>query len=147
MSLRVQIKDDIKTAMKAKDVEKRNALRLLDSAMKQIEIDERRELSDEDVTAIIIKQIKQRNDAASQYKEASREDLMQKELDEIAFYEPYLPAQLNDDELKLALKDIISKVNAQSMKDMGKVMAMAKNSIGSQADGKRINECVKSLLK
>jgi uncharacterized protein YqeY len=147
MSLRVQIKDDIKTAMKAKDVEKRNALRLLDSAMKQIEIDERRELSDEDVTAIIIKQIKQRNDAASQYKEASREDLMQKELDEIAFYEPYLPAQLNDDELKSALKDIISKVNAQSMKDMGKVMAMAKNSIGSQADGKRINECVKSLLK
>jgi len=146
MSLRSQIKDDIKVAMKAKDVEKRNALRLLDSAMKQIEIDERRELSDDDVTAIIIKQIKQRNDAATQYKDASREDLMQKELDEIAFYEPYLPAQLSDDELKSALQEIISKLNAQSMKDMGKVMGMAKSTIGSQADGKRINECVKSLL-
>ncbi len=146
MSLRVQIKDDIKAAMKAKDVEKRNALRLLDSAMKQIEVDERRELSDDDVIAIISKQIKQRNDAASQYKEASREDLMQKELDEIAFYKPYLPAQLSDDELKTTLQEIITKVDAQSMKDMGKVMGMAKSVIGSKADGKRINECVKALL-
>ncbi|MEA3523553.1 MAG: GatB/YqeY domain-containing protein [Campylobacterota bacterium] len=146
MSLRVQIKDDIKTAMKAKDVEKRNALRLLDSAMKQIEIDERRELSDDDVNAIIIKQIKQRRDAASQYKDANREDLREKELAEIAFYEPYLPAQLSDEELKARLQDIITQVGATSMKEMGKVMGMAKNSIGSQADGKRINECVKSLL-
>ena len=146
MSLRVQIKDDIKIAMKAKDVEKRNALRLLDSAMKQIEIDERRELSDDDVTAIIIKQIKQRNDAASQYKDASREDLMQIELNEIAFYEPYLPAQLNDDELKTAITAIIEEVGAKSMKDMGKVMGSAKAKIGSSADGKRINECVKALL-
>ncbi len=146
MSLRVQIKDDIKIAMKAKDVEKRNALRLLDSAMKQIEIDERRELSDDDVTSIIIKQIKQRNDAASQYKDANREDLREKELSEIAFYEPYLPAQLSDEELRAALQAIVTQVGANSMKDMGKVMGMAKSSIGSQADGKRINECVKSLL-
>ncbi len=147
MSLRTQIKDDIKAAMKAKDVDKRNALRLLDSAMKQIEVDERRELSDDDVIAIISKQIKQRNDAASQYKNASREDLMQKELDEIAYYQPYLPAQLNDEELKTALEKIIAQLNAQSMKDMGKVMGMAKSTIGTKADGKRINECVKTLLK
>ncbi len=146
MSLRVQIKDDIKVAMKAKDIEKRNALRLLDSTMKQIEIDERRELSDEDVISIIMKQIKQRNDAASQYKNASREDLMQKELDEIAYYEPYLPAQLSDDELQTAISAIITEVGAQNMKDMGKVMGSAKAKLGSSADGKRINECVKALL-
>ncbi len=146
MSLRVQIKDDIKVAMKAKDIEKRNALRLLDSTMKQIEIDERRELSDEDVISIIMKQIKQRDDAASQYKDASREDLMQKELDEIAYYEPYLPAQLSDDELQTAISAIITEVGAQNMKDMGKVMGSAKAKLGSSADGKRINECVKALL-
>ncbi|MEA1919774.1 MAG: GatB/YqeY domain-containing protein [Campylobacterota bacterium] len=146
MSLRVEIKDAIKAAMKAKETEKRDALRLLDSAMKQIEVDERKELSDEDVTAIIIKQIKQRNDAATQYKDAGREDLMEKELSEIAFYEPYLPIQLDDDALKAAIEAIIAEVGATSMKDMGKVMGSAKAKIGSQADGKRINECVKSLL-
>jgi uncharacterized protein YqeY len=146
MGLRVQIKDDIKVAMKAKDVKKRDALRLLDSAMKQIEVDERKELSDDDVIAIIMKQIKQRNDSVTQYKDARRDELAQKELDEIAIYEPYLPAQLSDEELEAALKEIIEKVSATSMKDMGKVMGMAKSTIGSQADGKRINECVKSLL-
>jgi uncharacterized protein YqeY len=146
MGLRVQIKDDIKVAMKAKDVKKRDALRLLDSAMKQIEVDERKELSNDDVIAIIMKQIKQRNDSVTQYKDARRDELAQKELDEIAIYEPYLPAQLSDEELEAALKEIIEKVSATSMKDMGKVMGMAKSTIGSQADGKRINECVKSLL-
>jgi hypothetical protein len=146
MNLRTQIKDDIKTAMKAKDVQKRDALRLLDSALKQIEVDERKELTDEDVMAIIAKQIKQRNDAASQYRDAGRDDLLEKELAEIAVFEAYLPAQLSDDELAVALKAIIAETGAESMKDMGKVMGAAKEKIGSQADGKRINECVKSLL-
>jgi uncharacterized protein YqeY len=146
MSLRTQIKDDIKTAMKAKDVQKRDALRLLDSALKQIEVDERKELTDEDVMAIIAKQIKQRNDAATQYRDAGRDDLLEKELAEIAIYETYLPAQLSDEELAEALKAIIAEVGAESMKDMGKVMGAAKAKIGNQADGKRINECVKTLL-
>ena len=146
MNLRLQIKDDIKTAMKAKETEKRDALRLLDSALKQIEVDERKELNDDDVMAIIAKQIKQRNDAAAQYKDAGRDDLLQKELSEIAIFETYLPAQLSDDELADVLKGIIAEVGAESMKDMGKVMGAAKAKIGSQADGKRINECVKSLL-
>ena len=146
MNLRAQIKDDIKTAMKAKETEKRDALRLLDSALKQIEVDERKELSDDDVTAIIAKQIKQRNDAATQYRDAGRDDLLEKELAEIAIFETYLPAQLSDEELAEALKAIIAETGAESMKDMGKVMGAAKVQIGSQADGKRINECVKSLL-
>ncbi len=146
MSLRTQIKDDIKAAMKAKEVAKRDALRLLDSALKQIEVDERKELTDEDVMAIIAKQIKQRNDAASQYRDAGRDDLLEKELLEISIYETYLPAQLSDDELAEVLKAIIAEVGAESMKDMGKVMGAAKAKVGNQADGKRINECVKSLL-
>jgi uncharacterized protein len=146
MELRQQIKEDIKTAMKAKDIATRDALRLLDSALKQIEVDERKELKDDDVLAIISKQIKQRNDAATQYKAAGRDDLYSKELAEIAIYEHYMPKQLDDIQLEEALKNIISQTGAVSMKDMGKIMGAAKTTIGSQADGKRINECVKKLL-
>ncbi len=146
MSLRETINQDVKNAMKAKDNKKRDALRLLTSAFKQIEVDERKELSDDDVIKIIQKQVKSRNDAVVQYKEAGREDLMQIELDEIAYYEPYLPKQLSDDELENALKDIIAKTGASSMKDMGKVMGMASKELAGRADGKRINECVKKLL-
>ena len=146
MSLRVQIKDDIKAAMKAKEVAKRDALRLLDSAMKQIEVDERKELSDDDVIKIIQKQMKQRNDSMTQYKEAGRDDLYEKEAAEAAIFETYLPKQLDDNELAAAMKEIIAKVGAESMKDMGKVMGAASKELAGKADGKRINECVKSLL-
>jgi len=146
MTLRDTINQDVKDAMKAKNVKKRDALRLLTSAFKQIEVDERKELNDDDVIKIIQTQVKRRNDAASQYKDAARDDLMQIELDEIAFYEPYLPAQLSDDELADALKEIISKVGASTMKDMGKIMGMASKELSGKADGKRINECVKTLL-
>ena len=146
MGLREQINNDIKEAMKAKDVERRDALRLLSSAMKQVEVDERKELSDDDVIAIIQKQIKQRNDAASQYKAAGRDDLYAKEVGEIAIFETYLPAQLDDAELESAIKEIIAKTGAATMKEMGKVMGMASKELAGQADGKRISECVKKLL-
>ena len=146
MTLRETINTDVKNAMKAKENKKRDALRLLTSAFKQIEVDERKELSDDDVIKIIQTQVKRRNDAATQYKDASREDLMQIELDEIAFYEVYLPAQLSDEELEKELKEIISKVGASSPKDMGKVMGMASKALAGKADGKRISECVKTLL-
>ncbi len=146
MNLREIINQDIKNAMKAKETKKRDALRLLTSAFKQIEVDERKELTDDDIIKIIQKQVKSRNDAASQYKEAGRDDLLQIELEEIAIYTPYLPAQLSDDELASTLKDIISKVGATTMKDMGKVMGLASKQLAGKADGKRINECVKILL-
>ena len=146
MNLRETINQDIKNAMKAKETKKRDALRLLTSAFKQIEVDERKELTDDDIIKIIQKQVKSRNDAATQYKEANREDLMQIELDEIAFYEPYLPAQLSDDELKSTISEIITKVGATTMKDMGKVMGIASKELAGKANGKRINECVKELL-
>ena len=146
MTLRETISTEVKNAMKAKDTKKRDALRLLMSAFKQIEVDERRELSDDDVIKIIQTQVKRRDDSATQYKEAGREELMQIELDEIAYYKPYLPKQLEDSELESAIKDIISKTGATSMKDMGKVMGMASKQLAGKADGKRINECVKVLL-
>ncbi len=146
MSLKEQINQDVKEAMKAKDTKKRDALRLLTSAMKQIEVDERKELSDEDIIKIIQTQIKRRNDSASQYKEAGRDELMQQELDEIAYYEVYLPKQLTDEELENELKAIVEKVGATSPKDMGKVMGVASKELAGRADGKRISSCVKSLL-
>lgn len=146
MSLRETINNDVKEAMKAKDTKRRDALRLLMSAFKQIEVDERKELSDEDVIKIIQTQIKRRNDAATQYKNAGRDDLLQIELDEIEIYTPYLPAQLSDEELTNALKEIIKNVGATTVKDMGKVMGVASKELAANADGKRINECVKSLL-
>jgi len=146
MTLRETINQEVKNAMKAKDVKKRDALRLLMSAFKQIEVDERKELSDDDVIKIIQSQVKRRNDSIAQYKEAGRDDLMQIEMDEISFFEPYLPAQLNDEELAAALKVIISELGATTMKDMGKVMGNASKQLAGKADGKRINETVKALL-
>lgn len=146
MTLRETINQEIKNAMKAKETKKRDALRLLTSAFKQVEVDERKELSDDDVIKIIQKQVKSRNDSIAQYKEAGRDELVQQEADEIAFYTPYLPVQMSDEELTSALSDIISKVGAATMKDMGKVMGVASKELAGKADGKRINECVKELL-
>ncbi len=146
MRLREIINQDVKNAMKAKETKKRDALRLLTSTFKQIEVDERKELSDGDVIKIIQKQVKSRNDSITQYKAANRDDLVQIEVDEIAFYMPYLPAQMSDNELSLALQEIITRVQASSMKEMGKVMAVASKDLAGKADGKRINECVKKLL-
>ena len=146
MSLRETINNDLKTAMKNKDVQKRDALRLLTSAFKQIEVDERKELNDDDIIKIIQTQVKRRNDAATQYKEAGRDDLLAIELAEIECYEVYLPAQMSDDELKSALEKIIATIGATTMKDMGKVMGSASKELAGKADGKRINEMVKILL-
>lgn len=146
MSIREQINQDVKEAMKAKDSKKRDALRLLTSAFKQVEVDERKELGDEDIIKIIQSQVKRRNDAAAQYKDAGRDDLLQIELDEIAIYSQYLPAQLSDEDLSAALKEIIAKVGASSVKDIGKVMGAASKELSGKADGKRINECAKELL-
>jgi len=146
MSLREQINNDIKTAMKAKNNAVRDALRLLSSAMKQIEVDERKELTDDDVIKIIQKQVKQRNDAMTQYKSAGRDDLYDQEASEAVIFEAYLPQQLSDEELENALRTIIAEVGAASLKEIGKVMGAASKTLGAQADGKRINECAKKLL-
>ncbi|MFP4485587.1 MAG: GatB/YqeY domain-containing protein [Campylobacterales bacterium] len=144
--LKNRINSEVKEAMKNKDAQKRDALRMLTSAIKQVEVDERKELKDEDVVKIIQKAIKQREDAATQYREGGREELASKEEAEIEIFKTYLPAQLSDKELEEKLKSIIDSVGATSMKDMGKIMGVATKEIGSSADGKRINMVVKKLL-
>jgi hypothetical protein len=146
MSLRETINQDLKEAMKAKDVKKRDSLRLLTSAFKQIEVDERKELSDDDVIKIIQKQIKSRNDSITQYKAAGRDELALAEQDEIEYYEVYLPKQLTDEELESALAEIMKNVGATSVKDMGKIMGVASKELAGRVYGKSINECVKKLL-
>ncbi len=145
-ALKDRLKNDLKEAMKSKDTFKRDVVRFLMSAIKQVEVDERRELNDEDIQRIIQKSVKQREDAAAQYKEGGREDLFEKEMKEAEILKSYLPKQLSDEELRAIIEETIKEVGASSMKDMGKVMgAVIKKTVG-QADGKRINAIVKELL-
>ncbi|MBD3788931.1 MAG: GatB/YqeY domain-containing protein [Campylobacterales bacterium] len=146
MSLKEQIKNDIKEAMRTKDAAKRDTLRNIQAAIKQIEVDERKELIDEDVEKILLKYAKQREDALVQLKEAGREDLVAKEEAELVLVKSYLPEPMDDAELESVLKEIIANIGAASMADMGKVMGAAKTAVGSRADGGRINQAVKKLL-
>ncbi len=146
MSLNQQIKSDIKDAMRAKDTVKRNTLRNIQAAVKQVEVDERRDVTDTDLETIMMKYLKQREDAKTQFADAGRDDLVEKEDAEIAIVKAYLPEPMDDAELENVLKEVISSIGAESMKDMGKVMGAAKSAIGSRADGGRINIMVKKLL-
>ncbi len=146
MNLNQQIKSDIKDAMRAKDTVKRDTLRNIQAAVKQIEVDERRDVTDADLEAIMMKYLKQREDAKTQFADAGRDDLVAKEDAEIAIVKVYLPEPMDDTELESVLKEVIASVGAESMKDMGKVMGGAKAIIGSRADGGRINQMVKKLL-
>ena len=146
MNLKEQIKNDIKDAMRAKETAKRDTLRNIQAGIKQIEVDERRDVTDADVEAIMMKYLKQREDAKTQFADAGRNDLVAKEDAEIAIVKVYLPEPMDDAELEAVLKEVITSVGAESMKDMGKVMGAAKGAIGSRADGGRINVMVKKLL-
>jgi uncharacterized protein YqeY len=141
-----RLQSDLKDAMKAKDVFKRETIRFLMSALKQVEVDERRELSDDDIYKIIQKSIKQREDAASQYKEAGREDLEEKETNEANLLKEYLPKQLDESDLKEIISSIISESGASGMKDMGSVIKLTMAKVGAGADGKTVSWLVKSLL-
>jgi uncharacterized protein YqeY len=141
-----KLKEDLKVAMKAKDVFKRETIRFLMSALKQVEVDERRELSDDDIYKIIQKSIKQREDAATQYKEAGREELYEKEIKESILLKNYLPKQLEEDELKEIISQIIAKNGATGMKDMGNVIKLTMVKVGAGADGKSVSNIVKELL-
>jgi len=141
-----KIKDDVKEAMKNKDAFKRDTLRTLTAAIKQQEVDKREEVTDAMVETLIQRLIKQRDEAAAQYKDAGRDDLYEKESGEIEVLKAYLPKQLDDAELEAIVKEIAAEVGAEGPKDMGKVMGAAKGKIGTKADGKRVSECVKAVL-
>ena len=142
MSIREQILADIKEAMKAKDEFKRDTLRTLNAALKQVEVDQRIEMADEVVLPLLQKEIKKRADSVELYLKGAREDLAKKEQSEIELIKAYLPAQLSDDELKEKIKSIIEKVG----KNLGAVMKTAKDEIGASAEAKRISMIAKELL-
>ena len=146
MSLKEQLKEDLKTAMREKEVVKRDSIRAINTMIKQIDVDERKELNDEDVIKLIQKGIKQREEAIAQYSAASRDDLVAKEQEQIDVFMLYLPTQASDEELEAGMKEIIAQTGATTMKDIGKVMGAASKKFAGVADGKRINEMVKKLL-
>jgi len=146
MSLKEQLKSDLKDAMRAKEIIKRDAIRSINTMIKQIEVDQRVDLDDAEIIKLIQKGIKQREEAITQFKDAGREDLVENEQSQIDIFSLYLPKQLSDEELESAIQEIINEVGATSMKDMGKIMNPAKEKLGGSADGKRINEMVKKIL-
>ena len=146
MSLKLQITEDMKTAMRAKETERLGTIRLLLSAMKQKEVDERVELDDVMVIAIIDKMIKQRKDSIDAFTKADRKDMADKEAAEIEVLQGYLPARMSSDEVLAAVKAIVTSVGASGPGDMGKVMGAAKAQLAGKADMGQVSQAVKAAL-
>ena len=146
MTLKDQITEDMKTAMRAKDSERLGTIRLLLSACKQKEVDERVVLDDAQVIAIIDKMIKQRKDSIEAFTKADRKDMADKEAQEITVLTGYLPARMSADEVLAAVKAIVAELNASGPGDMGKVMSAAKAKLAGKADMGQVSSAVKAAL-
>ena len=145
--MKEKLMNALKDAMKEKNEIKKNAIQMVRAAILQVEKDKQIELSDDEIIAIISKEVKKRKDSIADYEKGGREDLVNQIKEEISYLEIYLPKQLDRDEIKAIVEQIIKETGAESMKDMGKVMKGAKEKIGAAADGKTINEVVKELLQ
>ncbi len=146
MSLKDQITDDMKNAMRAKDTQKLGTIRLLQAAIKQREVDERITLDDAQVIAIVDKLIKQRKDSVSAYTSAGRQDLADQETLEMGILEAYLPQRMSPEEITAAVKALITEVGANGAADMGKVMGAAKAKFTGKADMGLVSAAVKAAL-
>ncbi|MDE2401770.1 MAG: GatB/YqeY domain-containing protein [Burkholderiales bacterium] len=146
MSLKDQITEDMKSAMRAKEVDRLGTIRMLLAALKQKEVDERITLDDAAVVAIVDKQIKQRKDAHQQFHAAGRMDLADKEAAEIVVLEAYLPQRLSADEITAAVKAIVAELGAAGPGDMGKVMGAVKQRLAGKADMGLVSAAVKAAL-
>jgi uncharacterized protein YqeY len=146
MSLKERITDDMKTAMRAKDSERLGTIRLLQSAMKQKEVDERIELDDAAIVAIVDKMIKQRKDSIAAFELAARQDLVDKEKSELAVLIAYLPERLSAQELADAVQAIVAELGATGPGDMGKVMGAVKTRLAGKADMGAVSAAVKAAL-
>ena len=136
----------MKTAMRAKDAPRLSAIRLLLSGIKQREVDERKELSDADVVAVIEKMIKQRRESIAQYEQAARKDLADVEKFELQLLSGYLPQQMSDAEVQQEVSKAVAESGASGIKDMGKVMAVLKPRLAGKADMGKVSNLVKSKL-
>jgi len=146
MSLKDQITEDMKTAMRAKDSFRLGTIRLLLAAVKQKEVDERVVVDDVTLVAIVDKLIKQRKDSVAAYVQAQRQDLADKESDEIKVLEAYLPQRLSAEEVTAAVAAIVSKLGAKGPGDMGKVMGAVKTQLAGKADMALVSQAVKAAL-
>ena len=144
--LKEKLLEDLKESMKEKNLIRKNTVQMIRASILQVEKDKAIELNDDQIIDIIAKEAKKRKDAQADFEKSGREDLINQNKEELSILTEYLPKQLTDEELVAEVKKVIEKLNATSMKDMGPVMKEAKAAIGAQADGKRINEVVKSLL-
>ncbi|CAH0440607.1 GatB/YqeY domain-containing protein [Ralstonia pseudosolanacearum] len=146
MSLKAQITEDMKAAMRAKEMDRLGTIRLLQAAIKQREVDERIELDDAAVLAVLDKMIKQRKDSISQFQQAGRDDLVAKESAEVVVLQAYMPAQLSDAEVDAAVRDAVAKAGAAGPQDMGKVMGLLKPALAGRADMTQVSARVKAVL-
>ena len=146
MSLKDQITEDMKTAMRAKDSERLGTIRLLLAACKQKEVDERVVLDDAAVIALVDKLIKQRKDSVAAYEKAARQDLADKEASEIVVLQAYLPQRMSADEVLAAVRAIVAQCGASGPGDMGKVMGLAKAQLAGKAEMSAVSAAVKAAL-
>ncbi len=146
MSLREQINDDLKAAMRSADVARRDTIRLLLAALKQREVDERKTLTDADVLGIIEKMLKQRRDSITQFEQGGRQDLADKEKQELGLLQAYMPQALGADEIAAAVAAAVAEAGAVAPSDMGKVMAVLKPKLAGRADMSQVSAAVKAHL-
>ena len=146
MTLREKINDDVKSAMRSGDTARRDTIRLLLAALKQREVDERKTLSDADVLGVIEKMIKQRRDSISQFEQGGRQDLADKEKQELALLQDYMPQAMGEDELAAAVVAAVAETGASGPADMGKVMAVLKPKLAGRADMSKVSAAVKAQL-
>ena len=144
--IKTRVSDDVKAAMRSKDKEKLAALRLIQAAFKQKEVDERIELDDAQSTAILDKMAKQHRDSIEQFQQAGRDDLVEKEQFELDIIDSYLPAKLSEAEITNMIEAAIAETGAASMKDMGKVMGRLKGELQGRADMSQVSGMIKSRL-
>ena len=146
MSLKARITEDMKAAMKARETQRLSAIRLLLAAVKQREVDERRDMSDAEITGIIDKMIKQRGDSISQFQAAARQDLVDAETFELNLLSGYLPKRLTEAEIAKEVVAAIAQTGATSAADMGKVMGLLKGTLAARADMGKVSAMVKTKL-
>ena len=145
-ALKTRINDDVKTAMRSKDKERLGTLRLLTAAIKQIEVDQRIELDDDNVIAIIEKMLKQRKDSIEQFEKGGRTELAEIEIKEVAILKEFMPEQMSDADIDALIDEAISATGAEAMKDMGKVMGMLKPKLAGKADMGAVSGKIKAKL-
>ncbi|ACO04575.1 MAG TPA: GatB/YqeY domain-containing protein [Persephonella sp.] len=141
-----KLQDEMKAAMKSGDKEKLSTIRMLISEIKKVQIDQKKELSDDEIIAVIQRYAKQRKESIKQYREAGREDLAQKEEKELQIVQQFLPQPLTEEEIEKIVEETIKELNASSMKDMGKVMKAVMEKVKGRAEGAVVSSIVKSKL-